>query len=88
EREALDDMLSWRTSTIGKGSSDNSVEYVGRPELYLDLFSKDVKVKPRQTLATIKANMWKASGDIQVYYEWAPFVKKRVLVAQELAARE
>ncbi|KAJ2401482.1 hypothetical protein GGI23_001366 [Coemansia sp. RSA 2559] len=88
EREALDDMLSWRTSTISKGSSDSRVEYVGRPELYLDLFSKEVKVKPRQTLATIKANVWKASGDIQVYYEWASFVKKRVLVAQGLAAKE
>ncbi|KAJ2558031.1 hypothetical protein EV175_000997 [Coemansia sp. RSA 1933] len=97
ERAALEDMLSWRTNTTtvaagktgGGGSNEGSGgEYVGRPELYLDLFSKDVKVKPRQTLATIKASVWKASGDIQVFYDWAPFVKRRVLVAQELAAKE
>ncbi|KAJ1668441.1 hypothetical protein EV178_000473 [Coemansia sp. RSA 1646] len=88
EQAALDDVIFWRNSTINKGSGNSGPEYVGRPELYLDLFSKDVKVKPRQTLATIKANVWKASGDIQVYYEWASFVKRRILVAQGLVTKE
>ncbi|KAJ1730323.1 hypothetical protein LPJ72_004534, partial [Coemansia sp. Benny D160-2] len=86
ERLALNDMVFWRSCTASKGG-DGSSEYVGRPELYLDLFSKDVKLRPRQTLATIKANVWKASGDIQVSYEWAAFVKKRIAIAQGLVMK-
>ncbi|KAJ2520966.1 hypothetical protein H4217_001703 [Coemansia sp. RSA 1939] len=86
ERLALNDMVFWRSCTANKGG-DGSSEYVGRPELYLDLFSKDMKLRPRQTLATIKANVWKASGDIQVSYEWAAFVKKRIAIAQGLVVK-
>ncbi|KAJ1995876.1 hypothetical protein GGI25_000247 [Coemansia spiralis] len=85
EQAALADMLCWRNS-INIGDSDGS-EYIGHPELYLDLFSKEVKLHPKQTLATIKTNVWKANGDIQVYYEWAAFVKKRISIAQSLASK-
>ncbi|ORX70462.1 hypothetical protein DL89DRAFT_266678 [Linderina pennispora] len=61
-------------------------EYIGRPEMYLDLACKGKTVAPRFTLATIKAHLWKSSNDIMVHYSWAEFVKNRVAKAQSLPA--
>ncbi|KAI7835081.1 hypothetical protein BX661DRAFT_176054 [Kickxella alabastrina] len=61
--------------------------YIGRPELYLDLYCKGQKLRPKQTLATIKTHVWKSSGDVQVNYDWAEFVKTRIAKAQSLAAQ-
>ncbi|KAJ2225404.1 hypothetical protein H4R99_002007 [Coemansia sp. RSA 1722] len=95
ERDALEDMQRFR-AIGGGGNGDSSSsstetneqkEYVGRPDLYLDLFCKGQKVHSRSTLATIKAHVWKSSGDIQVHYDWAEFIKKRVAMAQSLAQK-
>ncbi|KAJ2798700.1 hypothetical protein H4R20_004726, partial [Coemansia guatemalensis] len=97
ERVALDDVVHWRAiqnkisnsknTRSAATDSDNVSEYTGRPELYLDLHCKGVKVSPKHTLAAIKANIWKASSDILVSYEWADFVIKRVAKAQSLATQ-
>ncbi|KAJ2787549.1 hypothetical protein GGI15_000629 [Coemansia interrupta] len=92
EREALADLVIWREvmqrrKTSGDNAQPETPEYVGRPDLYLDLFCKDKKLLPKHTLATIKAHIWKSSGDVQVHYDWAEFVKKRVATAQGLAVK-
>ncbi|KAJ1724142.1 hypothetical protein LPJ53_001539 [Coemansia erecta] len=92
EREALADLAFWReVMQSRKASGDNTQpvtpEYVGRPDLYLDLFCKDKKLLPKHTLATIKTHLWKSSGDVQVHYDWAEFVKRRVATAQGLAVK-
>ncbi|KAJ2082906.1 hypothetical protein H4R24_001236 [Coemansia sp. RSA 988] len=97
ERVALSDVAHWQAvqrrnsgskgSRSAKADADNVSEYTGRPELYLDLHCKGVKIPSKYTLATIKANIWKASSDVLVSYEWADFVIKRVAKAQSLAAQ-
>ncbi|KAJ2615406.1 hypothetical protein H4S08_001257 [Coemansia sp. RSA 1365] len=97
ERVALGDVAHWKTIQHRGSSSknarspatelDNGSEYTGRPEIYLDLHCKGIKIPPKNTLATIKANIWKASSDIQVSYEWADFVTKRVAKAQSLTTQ-
>ncbi|KAJ2372550.1 hypothetical protein IW150_004066, partial [Coemansia sp. RSA 2607] len=92
EREALADLALWREvmqnkKTLDENTQSVTPEYVGRPELYLDLFCKDKKLLSKHTLATIKAHIWKSSGDVQVHYDWAEFVKRRVATAQGLAVK-
>ncbi|PIA13384.1 hypothetical protein COEREDRAFT_83497 [Coemansia reversa NRRL 1564] len=97
ERVALGDVARWRAIQHKSSSSrnarstttesDNGSEYTGRPEIYLDLHCKGIKISPKHTLATIKANIWKASSDILVSYEWADFVTKRVAKAQSLTTQ-
>ncbi|KAJ1903602.1 hypothetical protein LPJ71_005123, partial [Coemansia sp. S17] len=97
ERVALADVTAWQesvrraaaeraASVESGGTVERAAEYSGRPELYLDLFCKDKQVFPKYTLATIKTTAWKASSDIQVNYDWAEFVKRRVAKAQMLVA--
>ncbi|KAJ2053461.1 hypothetical protein H4S04_000649 [Coemansia sp. S16] len=97
ERVALADVTAWQESVRraaaeragsveSGGTVERAAEYSGRPELYLDLFCKDKQVFPKYTLATIKTTAWKASSDIQVNYDWAEFVKRRVAKAQMLVA--
>ncbi|KAJ2446806.1 hypothetical protein GGF42_005598, partial [Coemansia sp. RSA 2424] len=92
ERVALADVAAWQESVrrAAAAESGEAVEgvaaYSGRPELYLDLSCKDKQVFPKYTLATIKTAAWKASSDIQVNYDWAEFVKRRVAKAQLLVA--
>ncbi|KAJ1736320.1 hypothetical protein LPJ61_000106 [Coemansia biformis] len=81
ELAALDDVAWWQESQRAKGGNAPA-EYSGRPELYLALFCKGACVSPMYTLSTIKANIWKANSDIQIHYEWADFVRKRVARAQ------
>ncbi|KAJ2472302.1 hypothetical protein IWW56_006174 [Coemansia sp. RSA 2131] len=76
ERAALDDVARWRAQTD---------EYVGRPELYLHLMCRGRTAQPKNTLATIKTNVWKANTDVVVHYEWAEFVRDRIAKAQSLA---
>ncbi|KAJ2424723.1 hypothetical protein GGF41_002680, partial [Coemansia sp. RSA 2531] len=96
-RVALADVTAWQesvrraaaeraASVESGGTVERAAEYSGRPELYLDLFCKDKQVFPKYTLATIKTTAWKASSDIQVNYDWAEFVKRRVAKAQMLVA--
>ncbi|KAJ2724898.1 hypothetical protein GGI07_001647 [Coemansia sp. Benny D115] len=66
-------------------SDDLMLSYAGSPELYLDLYCKGKKLPSKYTLATIKTSIWKSSGDIQVHYDWAEFIKKRIAKAQSLA---
>ncbi|KAJ2880431.1 hypothetical protein IWW38_005952, partial [Coemansia aciculifera] len=90
ERMALADVAAWQESVRSAAESDEvggkTTQYSGRPELYLDLSCKDKHVFPKYTLATIKTTAWKASSDIQVNYDWAEFVKRRVAKAQLLVA--
>ncbi|KAJ2471251.1 hypothetical protein GGI02_002396 [Coemansia sp. RSA 2322] len=96
ERAALADISAWQEfgqqrNTNSEGAlpgsaADRPTEYAGRPELYLNLFCKGKRVLPKYTLATIKATAWKASSDIQVNYDWAEFVKRRVSKSQALVA--
>ncbi|KAJ2747184.1 hypothetical protein GGI20_000705 [Coemansia sp. BCRC 34301] len=92
ERVALADVAAWQESvrcasaTEPSEAAEKTVGYNGRPELYLDLSCKGKQVFPKYTLATIKTTQWKASSDIQVNYDWAEFVKRRVAKAQLLAA--
>ncbi|KAJ1955537.1 hypothetical protein EC988_001827 [Linderina pennispora] len=89
ERVALDDLVGWQDIMRRKKMQEpvEAVEeYIGRPEMYLDLACKGKTVAPRFTLATIKAHLWKSSNDIVVHYSWAEFVKNRVAKAQSLPA--
>ncbi|KAJ1816767.1 hypothetical protein LPJ75_001917, partial [Coemansia sp. RSA 2598] len=85
EREALQDMQRFRA--IEGSETKEQQQYLGCPDLYLDLFCKGQRIHPKSTLATIKTYTWKSGGDIQVHYDWAEFVKKRVAMAQSLAQR-
>ncbi|KAJ2700521.1 hypothetical protein H4218_001941 [Coemansia sp. IMI 209128] len=97
ERVALADVAAWQESARraavdraesveSGGMTERLAGYSGRPELYLDLSCKGKQVFPKYTLATIKTTAWKASSDIQVNYDWAEFVKRRVAKAQMLVA--
>ncbi|KAJ2733178.1 hypothetical protein IW152_003250 [Coemansia sp. BCRC 34962] len=97
ERVALADVAAWQESVHrtaveraesaeSGGIVEKNAGYSGRPELYLDLSCKGKQVFPKFTLATIKSAAWKASSDIQVNYDWAEFVKRRVTKAQMLVA--
>ncbi|KAJ2801555.1 hypothetical protein H4R21_002755 [Coemansia helicoidea] len=83
ELAALDDVVRWQGAqrAAGEGAAAN---YQGRPELYVALLCKDKHVPPKHTLATIKASIWKSSSDVQIHYEWAGFIKKRVARAQHI----
>ncbi|KAJ1936952.1 hypothetical protein FBU59_004896 [Linderina macrospora] len=87
ERVALDDLVTWQ-DIMRRKKMEEVVEYVGKPELYLNLTCKSKRIAPRFSLATIKAHLWKSSSDILVHYEWAEFVKNRVAKAQSLPAQK
>ena len=40
-----------------------------KPEDYLELFCQDQLVAHKTTLATLRAHIWKAGGDVILYYK-------------------
>ncbi|KAJ2162923.1 hypothetical protein GGF46_000306 [Coemansia sp. RSA 552] len=87
ERVALADIVLWNESKRKEQDGSDSTEYVGRPELYLDLLCKETHLSAKWSLAMIKSNIWRTNSDVLVHYEWAGFVRKRIAQAQGLACQ-
>ena len=69
---------------------------VVRPEDYLELYCQDQLVPHNTTLATLRAHVWKAGGDVILYYrsngrrpelEERERVKKATAAADEATAK-
>lgn len=62
-----------------------------KPEAYLDLYCQDQLVAHNTTLATLRAHVWKAGGDVILYYKSngsRPELEERERVRREKAAAD
>ena len=62
-----------------------------RPEDYLELYCQDQLVAHNTTLATLRVHVWKAGGDVILYYKSngrRPELEERERVKKEAAAAE
>lgn len=60
-----------------------------KPEDYLELYCQDQLVPHNTTLATLRAHVWKAGGDVILYYKSngkRPELEERESVRKERAA--
>lgn len=64
---------------------------VFKPEDYLELYCQDQLVEHNTTLATLRAHVWKAGGDVILYYKSngrRPELEERERVMKETAAAD
>ena len=40
-----------------------------KPQDYLELWCNNQQIPPKMTLATIRAQVWRSSGDVMLYYK-------------------
>lgn len=62
-----------------------------KPEEYLELYCQDQFVQHNTTLATLRAHVWKAGGDVILYYKSngrRPELEERERVKKETAAAD
>lgn len=62
-----------------------------KPEDYLELYCQDQLVSHNTTLATLRAHVWKAGGDVILYYKsngGRPELEERERVRKEKAAAD
>ncbi|OJJ70462.1 hypothetical protein ASPBRDRAFT_56255 [Aspergillus brasiliensis CBS 101740] len=62
-------ILAYVAERIDPAHPDESEEDAMKPEEYLELYCQKMLIPPNMTLATIRAHIWRSSGDMLLYYK-------------------
>ncbi|KKK24549.1 hypothetical protein ARAM_006393 [Aspergillus rambellii] len=62
-------ILAYVSERIEDQTPDESDENAMNPEDYLELYCQKTLIPPNMTLATIRAHLWRSSGDMVLYYK-------------------
>lgn len=61
-------ILAYVAERIDPSYSEDPQEGALKPEEYLELYCQKMLIPPNMTLATIRAHIWRSSGDMVLYY--------------------
>ncbi|KAF7176647.1 hypothetical protein CNMCM7691_003299 [Aspergillus felis] len=61
-------ILAYVAERIDPSYSEEPQEGALKPEEYLELYCQKMLIPPNMTLATIRAHIWRSSGDMVLYY--------------------
>ncbi|TPR01424.1 NmrA-like family protein [Aspergillus niger] len=62
-------ILAYVAERIDPPNPDEPEEDAMKPEEYLELYCQKMLIPPNMTLATIRAHIWRSSGDMLLYYK-------------------
>ena len=83
-------VLAYVAERIENPSEQPDFEVV-KPEDYLELYCQDQPVSHNTTLATLRTHLWKAGGDVILYYKSngkRPELEERERLQKEKAAAD
>jgi WD repeat-containing protein 48 len=62
-------ILAYVAERIDPPNPDEPEDGAMKPEEYLELYCQKMLIPPNMTLATIRAHIWRSSGDMVLYYK-------------------